>query len=205
MVQSPILYALSTQWETFCCDTVSSSQYHPNWFFSHDFKHRLCAVTSSKYTNKVADNYNTQIPSVSGEMIKVVMEDYIQHMSGFKFKLLYEPDLMHETGFSYHNQVHIEFQLLYRWHALVPDYLRINGTPYSIPNLLFNPKPFVDAGLESVIKSFTKQFAGKVMFLCFSLLQTFYVQQRNKHTYFSLTSCWLFAEETVIYLITDNK
>jgi len=97
-----------------------------------------------------------------GETIKIVIEDYVQHLSGFQFKLLYDPTLMHDTPIGYSNQIHSEFNLLYHWHALMPDTIRVKSDDYSLRSLLFNPKPFVDAGLSQVLTSASQQFAGKV-------------------------------------------
>ena len=91
-----------------------------------------------------------------------MIEDYVQHLSGFHYQLIYDPTIMHDEGFSYHNQIHVEFVLLYHWHALMPDNIRVNDHAYAIRNLLFNPKPFVDAGMAAMVKELSTQFAGRV-------------------------------------------
>lgn len=53
--------------------------------------------------------------------MKIIVEDYVQHLSGFHFNLLYDPDVMMGKSISYHNQIHQEFHTLYHWHPLVPD------------------------------------------------------------------------------------
>ena len=104
--------------------------------------------------------------------MKIVIEDYVQHLSGYNYKLLYDPQLLHDRGFSYHNRIFVEFQLLYRWHALVPDELDIGNRSYSIRNLIFNPKPVVNAGMAEWVDKATKQFAGKVGLHSTRLIQT---------------------------------
>ena len=99
-----------------------------------------------------------------GETIKIVVEDYVQHISGYNFKLLYDPELLHGTALSYHNKIHVEFQLLYRWHALMPDHLVNNNTSLSIQETLFNPKPFVEAGMKNWVEDATRQYANKVRY-----------------------------------------
>ena len=96
--------------------------------------------------------------------MKIVVEDYVQHLSGYNYKLLYDPELMHDTGFSFHNKIHSEFQLLYHWHSLMPDSLIINNQSHSIRNLIFNPQPFVEAGMATWAREATNQFAGKVCY-----------------------------------------
>ena len=94
--------------------------------------------------------------------MKIVIEDYVQHLSGYNYKLLFDPELLHDTEFSYHNRIFMEFQILYRWHALMPDQLNINNQTYSIRNVIFNPKPFVEGGMANWVDEAKKQFAGKV-------------------------------------------
>nr|CAB3265267.1 prostaglandin G/H synthase 2-like [Phallusia mammillata] len=130
------------------------------WLREHN---RVCDVLNEMHPNWDDERlFQTARLIVTGEMIKVVVEDYVQHMSGFNFKLLYDPELLHGMSFSYHNQVHIEFQLLYRWHSLVPDYFKIDGDDVSVRSLLFNHSAFVDRGMETLMRSFSKQLAGKV-------------------------------------------
>lgn len=61
-------------------------------------------------------------------LLKLVVEDYINHIAGGK---LFSMDV----GFAEHqnwyrtNWIALEFDLLYRWHGLVPDSIEINGVP----------------------------------------------------------------------------
>ncbi|CAK8696012.1 unnamed protein product [Clavelina lepadiformis] len=129
------------------------------WLREHN---RVCDVL--KEENPFWDDerlFQTARLILTGETIKVVIEDYVQHLSGFHYQLIYDPTIMHDEGFSYHNQIHVEFVLLYHWHALMPDNIRVNDHAYAIRNLLFNPKPFVDAGMAAMVKELSTQFAGR--------------------------------------------
>lgn len=96
-------------------------------------------------------------------MIKITIEDYVQHLSGFHFQLFYDPTLLHGSDISFHNQIHQEFVLLYHWHALLPDFVKMKDKAYSFKDTLFNPKPFVDTGMTEMTNSLINQFAGTVI------------------------------------------
>jgi len=60
-------------------------------------------------------------------LLKLTVEEYINHIAGQRIFRL-------DTGFAEHqnwyrtNWIALEFDLLYRWHGLVPDSLSVNGT-----------------------------------------------------------------------------
>ncbi|CAK8696015.1 unnamed protein product [Clavelina lepadiformis] len=130
------------------------------WLREHN---RVCDILKAEHPNWDDERlFQTARLILTGETIKVVIEDYVQHISGYSYKLIYDPELIFGAGFSYHNEIAVEFQLLYRWHALMPDDLTINNQAYPIRNLIFNPKPFVDSGMATLVKDMTSQFASKV-------------------------------------------
>lgn len=62
----------------------------------------------------------------AGEVIKITIEDYVQHLSQYNLRLTFEPELTHGTRFQYHNRIHAEFNHLYHWHPLIPDTLNVS-------------------------------------------------------------------------------
>ncbi len=50
--------------------------------------------------------------------MKIVVEEYVQHISGYRFKLLWECDLLQDQ-IQNQNRIHYEFNVLYHWHQLV--------------------------------------------------------------------------------------
>ena len=57
--------------------------------------------------------------------MKITVEDYVQHLSQYKFNVFYDPELVHGTTHQFHNEIHAEFYILYHWHPLVPDYYEV--------------------------------------------------------------------------------
>ena len=61
------------------------------------------------------------LPLATGETIKIVIEDYVQHLSRYHFKLTFDPELLFGHPFQYQNRIALEFNHLYHWHPLMPD------------------------------------------------------------------------------------
>ena len=66
------------------------------------------------------------------EFIKVVVEDYINHIAPIAFKIRADPSGAWNAGWNKPNWITTEFSLLYRWHALVPDRITWGSKTYDI-------------------------------------------------------------------------
>ncbi|XP_069841885.1 prostaglandin G/H synthase 1 [Dendropsophus ebraccatus] len=97
-----------------------------------------------------------------GETIKIVIEDYVQHLSGYFLKLKFDPELLFGVQFQYRNRIAVEFNQLYHWHPLMPDSFNILGKHYNYSNFIYNTSMLTDYGVEALVESFSKQIAGKV-------------------------------------------
>ena len=53
--------------------------------------------------------------------LKLVVEEYIRHIGPFDFAIETVPFIADEERWNRPNWIAIEFNLLYRWHSLVPD------------------------------------------------------------------------------------
>ena len=53
--------------------------------------------------------------------IKIVVEEYINHINSTPFKLQALPEISYRAKWNRPNWITIEFALLYRWHSLVPE------------------------------------------------------------------------------------
>ncbi|XP_074654071.1 prostaglandin G/H synthase 2-like [Tubulanus polymorphus] len=100
---------------------------------------------------------------ILGETIKIVIEDYVQHLSSYKFKLTYDPALLHGEPLQYQNRIFVEFNHLYRWHPLTPDTFKITNTEYTIQELISDgTELLLKYGLASFLKSLIAQPAGQI-------------------------------------------
>lgn len=98
----------------------------------------------------------------AGETIKIVIEDYVQHLSGYNFKLKFDPELLFNQRFQYQNRIASEFNTLYHWHPLMPDSFHIEEKDYSYKEFVFNTSLVPEHGIGNLVESFTKQIAGRV-------------------------------------------
>uniref|UniRef100_A0A8D2N266 Prostaglandin G/H synthase 1 n=1 Tax=Zonotrichia albicollis TaxID=44394 RepID=A0A8D2N266_ZONAL len=97
-----------------------------------------------------------------GETIKIVVEDYVQHLSGYYLSLKFDPELLFGSQFQYRNRIAVEFNQLYHWHGLMPDSFIIQGQEYSYKQFLYNTSMLMDYGVEALVESFSKQVAGRI-------------------------------------------
>lgn len=97
-----------------------------------------------------------------GETIKIVIEDYVQHLSGYHFKLKFDPELLFNQRFQYQNRISSEFNTLYHWHPLMPDSFHIEEKEYSYKEFVFNTSVLTEHGINNLVESFSNQIAGRV-------------------------------------------
>lgn len=94
-------------------------------------------------------------------LMKIVVEEYINHIAGSKiFKL--DPTFAEKQDWYRMNWIAIEFDLLYRWHSLVPDSIRVNGTEVSAKDFRNNNTLVEEVGLAAILTSASKQKAGRI-------------------------------------------
>lgn len=97
-----------------------------------------------------------------GETIKIVIEDYVQHLSGYHFKLKFDPELLFNKQFQYQNRIAAEFNTLYHWHPLLPDNFQIHDQKYNYQQFIYNNSILLEHGITQFVESFTRQIAGRV-------------------------------------------
>ncbi|XP_077968409.1 prostaglandin G/H synthase 2-like [Styela clava] len=99
---------------------------------------------------------------VLGEIMKITIETYVQHVSGMHFQLTYEPHLLHDLPMRWSSsRIHVEFNTLYHWHNLIPDYFLIGDRNYSLPEIYYNMNPLLDHGMNVFTTSLSNQIAGR--------------------------------------------
>ncbi|XP_042334158.1 prostaglandin G/H synthase 1 isoform X1 [Sceloporus undulatus] len=97
-----------------------------------------------------------------GETIKIVIEDYVQHLSGYYLQLKFDPELLFGVQFQYRNRIAVEFNQLYHWHPLMPDSFRIRDKEYNYDQFIYNTTMLTDYGVEALVEAFSKQRAGQI-------------------------------------------
>lgn len=79
--------------------------------------------------------------------IKVVVEDYINHISPMPFSLKADPSVAWKAVWNKPNWITTEFSLLYRWHALIPDQIKWGNVSHPVASTFMNNDILLDRGL----------------------------------------------------------
>jgi prostaglandin-endoperoxide synthase 2 len=96
-------------------------------------------------------------------VLKIVVEEYINHITPYHFKLFLDPPaLFRPRKWKWTNWMTIEFNILYRWHSMIPHELKLGKR--IVPSLatLWNPNMIVDEGLAEMFNHTSRQAAGQI-------------------------------------------
>ena len=93
-------------------------------------------------------------------LIKLVLEDYIAHIANMPFKL--PVGVNRWQPWHHSNQIAIEFNLLYRWHSMIPERFIIDGAQVGPEGFRFNPRLVEQTGLAEMIRSLSRQPAARM-------------------------------------------
>jgi prostaglandin-endoperoxide synthase 2 len=94
--------------------------------------------------------------------IKIVVEEYINHISPHLFRLRADPSVAWGAPWNQPNWITTEFSLLYRWHSLVPDTMTWKGKSYDIGSTLMNNNLLLEAGLAGAFTDMSVARAGGI-------------------------------------------
>jgi prostaglandin-endoperoxide synthase 2 len=87
------------------------------------------------------------------QLIKIVIEEYINHISPYWFKLISDPSACYKAAWNRENWIPVEFNLLYRWHSLVPEIAIWKGARVPMADARFNNGPMLKEGLGVALDS----------------------------------------------------
>jgi prostaglandin-endoperoxide synthase 2 len=96
------------------------------------------------------------------QLIKIVIEEYINHISPYWFKLLSDPLPSYAARWNRENRIPVEFNLLYRWHSLVPETATWNGAATPIGDARFGNGPMLRDGLGIALDSASRSQAWRL-------------------------------------------
>ncbi|XP_038638369.1 prostaglandin G/H synthase 1-like [Scyliorhinus canicula] len=130
------------------------------WLREHN---RVCDILKKEHPTWSDEQlFQTTRLILTGETIKIVIEDYVQHLSGYHFKLTFNPELLFSEHFQYRNRIAVEFDHLYHWHPLMPDSFIVKGQEFPYEEFLFNTDILLNFGVEALVESFSKQRSGRI-------------------------------------------
>jgi len=95
-------------------------------------------------------------------LLTIVVEEYIKHIGPFDFPLEVVPFVAEDERWNRTNWCAIEFNLLYRWHCLIPDSVVFDSNRMSTGECVNNNPLVLDRGLDSIIEQFSRQKASRI-------------------------------------------
>jgi prostaglandin-endoperoxide synthase 2 len=90
-------------------------------------------------------------------LLKVVIEDYINHITPVRFKFFVEPGAGVKEKWYQQNWMSVEFNLLYRWHTMIPSQVRLAGAMRNINDVMWDTDVVVTTGLAALFDEASKQ------------------------------------------------
>lgn len=94
-------------------------------------------------------------------LLKFTVEEYINHIAGQRIFRL-DPSFAERQSWYRTNWIALEFDLLYRWHGLVPDSLMVNGDMVSAGVYRRNNSLLEQLGVTGVVNAASQQPAGRI-------------------------------------------
>lgn len=97
-------------------------------------------------------------------LIKVTIEDYVNHLKPFKWmKFVFDTSYAEKQNWYRSNWISSEFDLAYRWHSLIPDYFSFNGEVLETKtDFRYNNNLVLDNDLSAILHQLSFQKAGKI-------------------------------------------
>jgi len=95
-------------------------------------------------------------------LLHLVVEEYIKHIAPFEMPLETVKFIADGQRWNRSNWIAIEFNLLYRWHPLVPDAIGTGPDAIDADGMRNNNPLVIEAGIESLISRCSNARAGKI-------------------------------------------
>ena len=87
------------------------------------------------------------------QLIRIVVQEYINHISPYWLQLLADPTPAYHATWNRPNWIPVEFNLLYRWHSLIPSEVCWMGETAPITDCQFDNGRLLANGLEVAFTS----------------------------------------------------
>jgi prostaglandin-endoperoxide synthase 2 len=96
-------------------------------------------------------------------LLKLVVEEYIRHIAPFDTPLRVVPGMAHTKKWNRASWIAVEFNLLYRWHMLVPDRVSTDGGVVEAKDFLRDNNELVlEKGIEWLMAQCSRSRAGRI-------------------------------------------
>src|SRR5690606_8976783 len=98
-------------------------------------------------------------------LIKLVVEEYINHITPYHFRFTLDPrllSLLAHAPWHRENWASVEFNLVYRWHSLIPSHLTVGGDELPLARTMTGGALIPGPGLGRLFEDASHQRAGSI-------------------------------------------
>jgi prostaglandin-endoperoxide synthase 2 len=95
-------------------------------------------------------------------LIRVVIEEYINHISPLEFRFFVDPKAFPNERWYRENWMAVEFTLVYRWHMMIPDTVTLAGARVPVETTMWNTSMIASRGLGALFDDASRQPAGRI-------------------------------------------
>ncbi|WP_336205895.1 peroxidase family protein [Nonomuraea sp. LPB2021202275-12-8] len=98
-------------------------------------------------------------------LIKLVVEEYINHITPYHFRFTLDsrlPAMLARAPWHRENWASVEFNLVYRWHSLIPSCLKVGERDLPMAQTLFAGALIPEPGLGRLFEDASLQRAGRI-------------------------------------------
>jgi prostaglandin-endoperoxide synthase 2 len=95
-------------------------------------------------------------------MLKIVVEEYVNHIAPYHFKFFVDPEAFPNPKWYRENWMPQEFNLLYRWHSALPDKFIYDGKTVPMQESLWNNEMVIKQGLGKLFEEASSQPASQI-------------------------------------------
>ncbi|MEA2685713.1 MAG: prostaglandin-endoperoxide synthase 2, partial [Actinomycetota bacterium] len=122
---------------------------------------RLCGLLAQAYPTWDDERlFQTARNVVIVEVMKIVIDEYINHISPYHFKVFTDPLSFTEEKWYRLNWMTVEFSLVYRWHSMLPATIVHNGQKVPVASTMWNNDMIIGQGLGVMFEETSSQPAG---------------------------------------------
>lgn len=96
------------------------------------------------------------------QYLRIIVEDYIAHIAPTHFKMFVDIGWAEKEDWYRTNRISAEFNLLYRWHQLIPEALADGAGELKHEAFRFNNQILIDRGVDACMALASQQPAGAI-------------------------------------------
>lgn len=124
---------------------------------------RVCDILARNYPTWDDERlFQTARNIVVVEFLRIVLEDYINHITPYHFQFFTDPQAFTNEKWYRHNWMSVEFSLVYRWHSMLPDTLIHNEQTVPMPASMWNNDMIISKGLGGIFEESCSQPAAQL-------------------------------------------